>query len=56
MNGAHITADAKAVYSFIARLYAANDFTFEELAAWLRANVTPDSGSQPTAAPNPCRN
>jgi death on curing protein len=42
INGTHLTADAKATYAFITRLYAANDFTFEKLTEWLRANVTRD--------------
>ena len=36
-----ITADAEAAYDFIARLYEANDFTFENLVTWLRDNVAP---------------
>jgi death-on-curing protein len=42
INRAHITADAEATYAFIARLYEANDFNFEKLSEWLRANVTGD--------------
>ena len=38
INGARITADAEAAYGFIAGLYEAGDFTFVNLAAWLRAN------------------
>jgi death on curing protein len=41
INGARITADAESAYPFIARLHEANDFTFENLAAWLRDNVAP---------------
>ena len=41
INGMRITADAEAAYDFIAGLYEANDFTFENLATWLRANVAP---------------
>lgn len=41
INGRRITADAQAAYGFIAGLYEANDFTFERLAAWLRANTAP---------------
>ena len=41
INGMRITADAEAAYDFIAGLYEANDFTFEKLATWLRANVAP---------------
>ena len=36
-----ITADAEAAYDFIAALYEANDFAFENLTAWLRTNVAP---------------
>src|SRR5260221_12977575 len=39
INGARITADAGATYDFISGLYAANDFSFAKLAAWLRANA-----------------
>jgi death-on-curing protein len=39
INGMRITADAEAAYDFIAGLYEANDFTFENLATWLRDNV-----------------
>jgi death on curing protein len=45
INGARIAADAEATYIFIARLYKANDFSFEHLAAWLRDNVEPASPS-----------
>jgi death-on-curing protein len=41
INGMRITANAEAAYDFIAGLYEANDFTFENLATWLRANVAP---------------
>jgi death-on-curing protein len=40
INGARITADAETAYMFIAGLYEANNFTFGNLAAWLRDNVT----------------
>ena len=39
INGMRITADAEAAYDFIAGLYEANNFTFENLATWLRDNV-----------------
>ncbi|HEV3210509.1 MAG TPA: type II toxin-antitoxin system death-on-curing family toxin [Chthoniobacterales bacterium] len=39
INGARITADAESAYAFVARLHEANDFTFENLAAWLWDNV-----------------
>src|SRR5260370_22095882 len=41
INGTHITADAEAADGFIAGLYGANEFTFENLVAWLRENVGP---------------
>ena len=41
INGMRITADAEAAYDFIARLYEANDFTFENLVTWLRENAAP---------------
>jgi death on curing protein len=40
INGARMTADAGATYDFISVLYAADDFSFAKLAAWLRANVS----------------
>src|SRR5260370_39485506 len=39
INGMRIAADAKAAYDFIARLYEANAFTFENLVTWLSDNV-----------------
>ena len=39
INGVRIVADADATYIFIAGLYDANDFTFQNLVVWLRANV-----------------
>jgi len=39
INGAQLTASADETYSFIGGLYEANDFTFEKLALWLKANV-----------------
>jgi death-on-curing protein len=39
INGGRITADAGAAYIFISGLYEADDFTFENLAGWLRRNV-----------------
>jgi death on curing protein len=41
INGTRIAADAELAYGFIAGLYEANDFTFENLAAWLRESVAP---------------
>src|SRR5438876_9131441 len=39
VNGAVITADANDTYTLIARLYERNEFSFEKLAAWLRAHI-----------------
>ena len=41
INAARITADAESAYPFISRLHEATDFTFENLAPWLRDNVAP---------------
>jgi death-on-curing protein len=43
INGMRIAADAESAYGFIAGLYEASDFTFENLLAWLRENVAPTS-------------
>jgi death on curing protein len=40
INGARLTANAEEVYSFIAGLYRANQFRFENLVPWLRRHVT----------------
>ncbi|MDO8431538.1 MAG: type II toxin-antitoxin system death-on-curing family toxin [Candidatus Binatus sp.] len=39
INGAQLTATAPETYAFVTSLYATNDFTFDRLAHWLRANV-----------------
>jgi death-on-curing protein len=39
INGARLTADARQTYVFVAALYQANQFTFEELVPWLRRHV-----------------
>ncbi len=39
INGAQLTATADEAYAFIMGLYENNDFTFDKLAHWLRANV-----------------
>jgi death-on-curing protein len=36
INGVYVTADAEEIYVFIAGLYQANLFHFEELVPWLR--------------------
>ena len=41
INGMRVTADAEAAYEFIAGLYEADDFTFENLVTWLRDNAAP---------------
>jgi death-on-curing protein len=41
INGTRITADAELAYGFITGHYKANDFTIENLVAWLRENVEP---------------
>jgi death on curing protein len=40
INGARIGADSEATYQFVGHLYEANDFTFNNLVAWLRDNFT----------------
>ena len=39
INGASLTADADAIYAFIAGLYLSGNFDFEHLSAWLRENT-----------------
>jgi death-on-curing protein len=51
INGTRITADAELAYGFITRLYEANDFTFENLVAWLRENVEPATAQEGTSLP-----
>jgi death-on-curing protein len=40
INGARLTADSQAAYVFVARLYEANQFSFDKLVPWLRGHVT----------------
>src|SRR5437016_1942993 len=40
INGARLTADAEETYDFVAALYQANQFVFENLVARLRTHVT----------------
>lgn len=40
INGARLMADADETYAFIAGLYDSNQFSFENLVAWLRSHVT----------------
>jgi death on curing protein len=39
INGAELRASARAAYTFIDGLYQDNDFAFDKLVRWLRANV-----------------
>ena len=39
INGDHLTADAEETYAFVARLYASNQFQFDQLVPWLRDHV-----------------
>src|ERR1700682_1195570 len=39
INGARLTADAAGTYDFVANLYEANQFTFDQLVPWLRSHV-----------------
>jgi death on curing protein len=41
INGMQLTADPVATYLFIADLYQKNNFGFDQLLTWLRANTTP---------------
>ena len=43
INGARFTADAEETYAFVAALYDANRFSFDQLVPWLRDHVTPNS-------------
>lgn len=45
INGARLTADAQEIYSFIAGLYDANQFSFDKLVPWLHSHVTQTRGS-----------
>ena len=40
INGAHLTADGQEAYAFVAGLYGANQFSFDDLVPWLRTHVT----------------
>ena len=39
INGARLTADAGETYAFVAALYEANQFRFDQLVPWLRSHV-----------------
>jgi death-on-curing protein len=46
INGAHFTADAQETYDFVAALYEANQFSFDQLVPWLRKHVAHDSAKK----------
>jgi len=48
INGARLTADAEETYAFVAALYEAKQFSFDQLVPWLRAHVTRDHMTQET--------
>jgi death-on-curing protein len=39
INGVSLTADADQTYDFVAHLYQANQFTFDQLVPWLRSHA-----------------
>jgi death on curing protein len=41
INGIRITANAETIYDFIAGLYQANSFAFDQILTWLRTNTAP---------------
>ena len=43
INGARLTAGADETYAFVAALYQANQFRFDELVPWLRGHVTQEN-------------
>lgn len=43
INGVCLTADAEDTYTFIAALYEANEFDFNQLVGWLRRNSATSS-------------
>lgn len=47
INGGRLTADAPEVYVFVASLYEANQFSFDELVPWLRRQVRQDPPANP---------
>jgi len=47
INGTRITADAEDTYAFIIGLYETGTFSMDQLAIWLRANVSADPQSAP---------
>jgi len=45
INGMRITANAENVYAFIISLYETGTFSMDQLAVWLRANVSAEGKS-----------
>ncbi len=45
INGLEITATSEQVWTFLSRLYTADEMCFERLVPWLRANTAPISGT-----------
>jgi len=43
INGGRLTADAEETYGFLAALYEANQFSFDQLVPWLRQHVTQET-------------
>ena len=43
INGARLTADAEETYAFVAALYQAGQFSFDQLVPWLRDHVTQET-------------
>jgi len=49
VNGARLTADAEETYSFVAALYATNQFNFDKLVPWLRDHVRAGAAQEMTS-------
>jgi death-on-curing protein len=47
INGARLTADAQETYLFVAGLYAANQFSFDQLVPWLRSHAAQAPSADP---------
>ena len=43
INGARLTANAEETYAFVAALYEASQFSFDQLIPWLRDHVTQET-------------
>ena len=43
INGARLTADAEKTYAFVAALYEAGQFSFDQLVPWMRDHVTQET-------------